>query len=68
MKTGNIVIIVDDNGNRNEWSMGKVVECIKSKDGRVRSAKILIGNRNQPVNSKKYLHRPVSKLVTLIEN
>ena len=62
------MIIKDENVNRNLWAMGKVVECIKSKDGQVRSAKILMGNKHEPKNSNKILHRPASKLVTLIEN
>ena len=67
VKVGNIVVIKDENINRNQWARGKVVECYKSKDGHVRSVKILLGNRKEAKLSDRYLHRPVSKLVKLIE-
>lgn len=67
MTQGSIVLIKDDNASRNQWLRGRVEECYKSHDGKVRSAKILLGNRHNPTNSSKYIERPVSKLVTLIE-
>lgn len=66
-KIGNIVIIKDDNAHRNQWIRGKITECISSTDGHIRSVRILIGNRNNPHHSGKYLVRPVSKVITLIE-
>lgn len=67
IKTGNIVLIRDDNVTRNQWLRGRVEECFQSKDKKVRSAKILLGNRQDGTKSNKYLVRPVSKLITLIE-
>ena len=67
VKVGDIVVIKDENIYRNQWARGKVVECYKSKDGHVRSVKILLGNRKEAKLSDRYSHRPVSKLVKLIE-
>ena len=73
LSLGDIVIIKDDNLCRNEWKLAKVVETYPSKDGYVRSVKLLIsdseitnkGKRTKPVS---YLVRPVHKLVLLVES
>ena len=68
VKPGDIVIIKDEKAKRNQWARGRIEECYKSKDGLVRSAKIIMGNRNEGKKSNNYLIRPVSKLITLIES
>ncbi|XP_067947651.1 uncharacterized protein [Watersipora subatra] len=60
-KIGNFVIIKDDDAHRNQWIRSKITECISSTDGHTRSVRILLGNRNNPHHSGKYLVRPFSK-------
>ncbi|XP_013412394.1 uncharacterized protein LOC106175106 [Lingula anatina] len=40
---GDIVLVVEPNVARNSWPLGRVVECIPSKDKLVRKAKICVG-------------------------
>lgn len=68
VKVGSIVLVNDDDLVRNTWTKGKVVECVGSHDGRIRSVKLLVGNRNAPTSSNKYLIRPVSKIIVLIQS
>lgn len=66
IKVGSIVLIKEDT-MRNKWTTAKVVEIVESRDGRVRSAKLLLANTNSPKKSERYLIRPVSKIVVLLE-
>ncbi|XP_075150728.1 uncharacterized protein LOC142224831 [Haematobia irritans] len=52
-----IVIIVDENAERNVWLKGKVLEIVKAKDGQVRRAKIKTKNG--------IVERPAVKLAIL---
>ncbi|XP_067947596.1 uncharacterized protein [Watersipora subatra] len=67
LTVGSIVLIKDEDLIRNNWTKCRVVECIKSPDNRVRSVKLLLGNHKSPTKSNKYLTRPVSKVVVLVE-
>ncbi|CAB3978786.1 Hypothetical predicted protein, partial [Paramuricea clavata] len=39
---GDVVLVKDRDLHRNDWSMGRVMESIKSEDGEVRKAKVVI--------------------------
>lgn len=68
IEVGSIVIVNEDDMLRNKWQLAKVVECVKSRDDRVRSVKLLLGNDKAPTNSDRYLVRPVSKIVVLVKS
>lgn len=57
VEVGDIVVIVDENAERNSWLKGEVVEVTTAKDGQVRRAKI------RTVNG--ILERPAVKLAVL---
>ncbi len=40
LKTGDVVLVIDQNTPRNEWLLGRVIRPISSKDGLVRSVEI----------------------------
>lgn len=52
-----IVVIVDENADRNVWLKGRVVEVVRAKDGQVRRAKVKTKNG--------FLERPAVKLAVL---
>jgi hypothetical protein len=64
---GSIVIIKDEDMIRNRWIIGRVVDCNLSGDGCVRSVRVLLGNGETPKKSDKYLVRPVSKVIVLLD-
>ena len=55
---GDVVIIHEDVLKRCDWRIGKIVELIKSKDGKIRSAKVDVISKNKIMTSK----RPINKL------
>ena len=60
---GDIVIMKESGLHRNEWSLGRVVEAIKSdNDGLVRKAKIASWKDGE----KKHYLRPINQLVFLM--
>lgn len=59
IKTGDIVVLVDDSVPRGMWPLGRVEEALMGSDGLVRSVKIRTRN--------KVLQRPVTKVVKIIE-
>lgn len=68
IQVGSIVVAKDQDLVRNKWLTGKVVETTKSSDGAVRSVKILAANEKDHTKSDRYLERPVSKVIVLLEN
>lgn len=62
LTVGDIVMVKDDQAQRNNWPLGKVVKASKSDDGRVRKATVLICRDGQ----KKTYDRPISALVLLV--
>ena len=61
---GDVVLIKDEDIVRNRWKMGRIEEPIISGDGRCRSCKINVINNGKLAA----LHRPINKLVLLLEN
>ena len=61
------MVLIDNEKERNQWKIAKIVDCIKSNDGHVRSVKVMLGNENGPTKSERYLIQPVTKLVVLVE-
>ena len=60
-KTGDVVLIQDDNVKRGMWKMGIVEEVIKGKDGYIRGAKVRKIGKGKP----EILNRPLQKLFPL---
>ena len=67
VKTGDLVLVVDDALCRGEWKMGRISQLIISHDGLVRRVKVQVGDRspNLQPSPVSVLERPVSKLVLL---
>ena len=59
---GDVVLVKDRDLHRNDWSMGRVTDSIKSEDGEVRKAKVAIFKEG----NKKTVFRPISELILLI--
>ena len=59
LKTGDVVLIVDDQAPRNSWPMGLVTEIYSDKHGDVRSVRVK--------TKTAVLVRPISKLCLLLE-
>ena len=72
LETDDIVIVRDDDLPHCQWQLGRVVETYPSRDGLVRSVKLLIGTKaldkkGKPLRSQSFLKRPVHKLVLLLK-
>lgn len=61
LAVGDIVIMKEDT-HRNQWPLGRIVEAVKSEDGKVRKARIAIWKSGQ----KKCYFRPISELVLIM--
>ena len=61
VKTGDVVVIQDDNVKRGMWKTGIVEEVIKGKDGNIRGAKVRKIGKGKP----EILNRPLQKLFPL---
>lgn len=69
---GDVVLILDNNLPRNEWSVGRIVEANPDQDGLVRKVKVVVGMPQLDDKGKRhetlhYLERPVHKLILLCE-
>ena len=67
-----IVLVKDPDLPRNDWRLARVIETKCSKDGFVRSAKVVLSDptldkRGRRVNAQTELERPISKLVLVLE-
>ena len=60
LKTGDLVIVVQDNAPRSSWTLGRVVRPVPGTDGRVRAAEVR--------TSRGIYTRPVAKLCVLEES
>ena len=71
LQVGDIVISKESEETRNRWPLARVVETFPSKDGRVRTVKLMMadsardnpGKRQHPPS---FLDRPIHKLVVLL--
>ena len=61
VKSGDVVLIQDDNAKRGMWKMGIIEEIIKGKDQQIRGAKVRKMARGKP----EFLNRPLQKLIPL---
>lgn len=65
VSVGDVVLMVDDSVNRSYWRLGRVTECLTSKDGLVRSVNVRAPTENKaPI----ILKRPINKIIVLIEH
>jgi len=56
VSVGDIVLVYEKKQPRHLWKLGRVIELKQSRDGAVRSAKVLLGS------TKITVERPVNKL------
>ena len=73
MEKGDIVILKDEQEQRNTWKLGKVIELIPDDDGLVRKVKLKIADRNLSRTGKReseptILERPIHRLTLLLEH
>ena len=54
--------VTEKNAQRNEWPMGRIVESIKSDDGKVRKVGVMIWRGGE----RKTYVRPVGELVLIL--
>ena len=67
-----MVLLCDENEERNDWKLARVVECFTSNDGLVRSVKIQLASNELDRHGKRmseptFRIRPIHKLILLIE-
>ena len=70
MQVDDIVLVLDENRPRNNWTLAKVCETYPSKDGLVRKVKVVeatadLDSKGRRSHELRYLERPVQKLVLL---
>ena len=58
----NDLVIMNDNSPRSQWPFGRVVEVMKSKDGKVRKVELVTTTNGE----KKHYVRPIKDLVFLM--
>ena len=73
LSPGDVVLMKDELQPRTKWPLARVEEVKTSKDGAVRSVKLLIGTRSldrrgKRMTTRSYLERPVHKLVLLVRD
>ena len=65
---GDVVLLCDENEERNNWKLARVVECFTSNDGLVRSVKIQLASNELDRHGKRmseptFRTRPIHKLI-----
>jgi hypothetical protein len=65
VRTGDIVLLVEDNTPRNQWTLGKIIATHKSADGFVRKVDLLLSKKDD--SSPTILQRPIQKVVVIVE-
>lgn len=72
VKVGDVVLLHDDTAPRAEWSLARVTEVFPSRDGLVRSVKVLLAAtldaRGRPIAPASVLTRPVHKLTVWVRD
>ena len=64
LQVGDFMLLKDDNLPRCDWHLCRVLEVYKSKDNKVRSAKLLVGSRDGAPGS--VLNRPIQNMVFVL--
>ena len=62
LNAGDIVLVKEDGAHRNNWPLGLISEAIKSEDGAVRKAQVVLWREGK----KKTFLRPIKELVLLV--
>ena len=62
LTVGDVVTVREKDAHRNDWPMGRILEAIKSDDGKVRKAKVTVWRGGE---LKTYL-RPIGELVLIL--
>lgn len=62
LNAGDVVLVKDEDAQRNDWPLGRISEAIKSEDGEVRKAQVEVMKEGR---KKTYL-RPIKELVLLV--
>ena len=68
---GDVVLLIDDNQPRGEWSTAIVEDTTAGSDGNIRSVKVRLANQfidrfGKEIKSATVLERPIQKLVLLL--
>ena len=63
LSVGDVVLVKHNDVARNEWPMGRVIEALKSEDGKVRKAKVMTYK-----DGPKITFRPVSEVILLLSD
>ena len=61
ISVGDVVLLCDENEERNDWKLARVVECFTSNDGLVRSVKIQLASieldrHGKRMRSRRFVH------------
>ena len=64
LQVGDFILLKDDNLPQCDWHFCRVLEVYKSKDNKVRSAKLLVGSRDGSPGS--VLNRPIQNMVFVL--
>ena len=62
-----IVLVVQDESVRNQWPMARVIQVFKDSNGYVWSVKLKTGKTRNSDEGDRFLERPVSKVVLVLE-
>ena len=55
-REGEVVLVKDDNLPRSNWKLGKIIRLIQGRDGRIRSAEVLLPGRTVISRAINYLY------------
>ena len=55
-KTGDVVLVKDDNLPRAAWRLGKILDLVQGRDGRVRSAEVLLPEHTRISRAINFLY------------
>ena len=61
---GDVVLVKDNDVHRNHWPLGRVTEAVKSEDGKVRKATVMIHKDG----GSKVILRPIKELVKILSS
>jgi len=72
IKTGDIVILCEEDKPRSDWRLARVIETVQSTEGLVRRVKVLVGepqlsDEGKRITKPLILERPIHKLILLVD-